>query len=754
MLKKVVVGFGLLVFASPIVASAATLIASPASGTAPLTVTLTANTGSGCNGGNFKLIYGDTTSQDTPIPADSCNPVISRSHTYAAAGTYTVELIDTIASNTVMASTTIIVSSNPILCPAGQHSSGGGCVPDTANGCPALSRNLTRGLSGNDVTALQTFLSSRGFLAAEFITGFYGERTEKAVQQFQSQNELVSSGTPATTGWGVVGPATRAVIARICGGWSGTEILHVTPKSGPKPLNVTFAGVVPNVGNTKLLLEFGDELAQLITPQGSTTPAQLGFSVAHTYTVDGLYTATLKRINANCDVDEVQCIHSSGQPLGSVPVRVGNGGVSLSIGSPGAGLVVAQGQVLRLSWTATGTPSDVASAFWLINQNGQSLGRIVDQKPLTGTYDWTVPSRCSSANGCSNPSDPSVQHVEPGQYRVVGKLYSPASAHPSGDLTPPSAGLEYLAAATSSAFTVSTGIPVDNGTACAKLTYNLGRGNTDAGQGGDVSRLQTFLVALGLLDRENVSGFFGPLTEAAVQKYQIARGLVTSGTPSTTGFGAVGPKTRAAMAKNCDGGGSTLEDLKATPATGKAPLAVTITGSLDLTCSNGDFYLVYGDGDEHQVGANSCHLSISKTHTFTSAGTFEVKLVERTDACGAGVDLPGCTKEKVHAKVSVVVSAATTGTTNTTPVTIMCKHVITSWCTSRTVGDDSEEICSSSNNGGTPSEQETYCWPGGVTDPSSYNGCPSGTHLCSNNTCALEQAYCGTPVTGRPYGWQ
>lgn len=37
--------------------------------------------------------------------------------------------------------------------------------------------------------------------------------------------------------------------------------------------------------------------------------------------------------------------------------------------------------------------------------------------------------------------------------------------------------------------------------------------------------------------------YFGVATETAVQRYQIAKGIVLSGTPATTGFGAIGPTT-------------------------------------------------------------------------------------------------------------------------------------------------------------------------------------------------------------------
>lgn len=45
-----------------------------------------------------------------------------------------------------------------------------------------------------------------------------------------------------------------------------------------------------------------------------------------------------------------------------------------------------------------------------------------------------------------------------------------------------------------------------------------------------------------------LSQYFGRETELAVQRYQARIGLITSGTPETTGYGQLGPKTRAALA--------------------------------------------------------------------------------------------------------------------------------------------------------------------------------------------------------------
>lgn len=44
-----------------------------------------------------------------------------------------------------------------------------------------------------------------------------------------------------------------------------------------------------------------------------------------------------------------------------------------------------------------------------------------------------------------------------------------------------------------------------------------------------------------------VTGYFGPLTEHAVQSWQSMHQIVSSGTAQSTGYGSVGPKTRAAI---------------------------------------------------------------------------------------------------------------------------------------------------------------------------------------------------------------
>ncbi len=87
---------------------------------------------------------------------------------------------------------------------------------------------------------------------------------------------------------------------------------------------------------------------------------------------------------------------------------------------------------------------------------------------------------------------------------------------------------------------------------CPQLNYNLYLDLVDEGTEGEVSKLQKFLAQYSNIYPEgNITGFFGPSTERAVQRWQAQNGVVSSGSPETTGYGVVGPKTREAINKLC-----------------------------------------------------------------------------------------------------------------------------------------------------------------------------------------------------------
>lgn len=85
-------------------------------------------------------------------------------------------------------------------------------TPSSITSAPLLTTTLYLGLRGTAVTTLQTMLIAQGDLGASYATGYFGALTQKAVQQFQCAKNIICSGSPWTTGWGSVGPKTRAAL--------------------------------------------------------------------------------------------------------------------------------------------------------------------------------------------------------------------------------------------------------------------------------------------------------------------------------------------------------------------------------------------------------------------------------------------------------------------------------------------------------------------------------------------------------------
>src|SRR3989344_1931001 len=98
-------------------------------------------------------------------------------------------------------------------------------APVAAAVSPVFNGTLSKGTENADVKRLQTLLnsdpdtrvSSSGIGSSGNETNFFGAATENAVKKFQAKYGIVSSGTPATTGYGAVGPATRAKLLEVFG---------------------------------------------------------------------------------------------------------------------------------------------------------------------------------------------------------------------------------------------------------------------------------------------------------------------------------------------------------------------------------------------------------------------------------------------------------------------------------------------------------------------------------------------------------
>ncbi len=126
----------------------------------------------------------------------------------------------------------------------GQATTGTGSTGSTGGACPVLSRSLQVGSDGADVKSLQVFLNSRattqiaaaGAGSPGHESTYFGGLTKAAVIKFQSANGVSAIG--------IVGPATRAAIAAVCGGSSNPGTPGV-PVSG-NGLKVVLSPDSPN----------------------------------------------------------------------------------------------------------------------------------------------------------------------------------------------------------------------------------------------------------------------------------------------------------------------------------------------------------------------------------------------------------------------------------------------------------------------------------------------------------------------------
>jgi chitodextrinase len=104
------------------------------------------------------------------------------------------------------------------------HASGGGGSSSNTAAVPHFTTDLSPGHRGPLVTDLQNFLTEHGYLASGNATGYFGPLTTQALQNFQRAQGIVTSGTPATTGFGNFGPQTRRAVNSLLGSTSsGTE---------------------------------------------------------------------------------------------------------------------------------------------------------------------------------------------------------------------------------------------------------------------------------------------------------------------------------------------------------------------------------------------------------------------------------------------------------------------------------------------------------------------------------------------------
>ena len=165
----------------------------------------------------------------------------------------------------------------------------------TSGSCVTITVPIGPGSTGSNVTVLQQFLAKdRNMYPEGQVTGYYGTLTTTAVQRFQAKYNIVSSGSPSTTGYGRVGPKTLDVINSMCGVASNNvgAFMQVSPTSGDAPLEVNIQVTVNTTNSCAAAvykLDYGDQSAPntIQVPAGVCQPLQQTY--LHTYAPATLY---------------------------------------------------------------------------------------------------------------------------------------------------------------------------------------------------------------------------------------------------------------------------------------------------------------------------------------------------------------------------------------------------------------------------------------------------------------------------------
>jgi PKD repeat protein len=139
-------------------------------------------------------------------------------------------------------------------------------------------------------------------LSSDYMTGYYGSFTQLAVENFQCALNIVCSGSPATTGWGTIGPRTYAALKGLCrtSPTISKSEFSEWPTEGPPPLMANF-GYIGGTPQGTYTINFGDGGVGVMASGTACASCVVGsaHNAVHTYTADGIYTATLSDSSGN-----------------------------------------------------------------------------------------------------------------------------------------------------------------------------------------------------------------------------------------------------------------------------------------------------------------------------------------------------------------------------------------------------------------------------------------------------------------------
>lgn len=265
----------------------------------------------------------------------------------------------------------------------------------------SLKRDLYRGLAGDDVKVLQTWLAQdKNIYPLGLVTGYFGPATQTAVQKFQSINKIVTSGSEATTGFGKVGPKTRLIltsqfsnkkapIAPITTATTTQTIVAPTPtilssigSSISKYVNNFNSGFSQAVGSNQVIVVSNS----IHHPDPSYPMPPHGEEVVYSVSTDSTSAVKFTSVDINPlvvypgDTQTLKVIISSTNSVSSVKA-----------------VTVLDNKTITLDLVNDGTGTNTWTTFWIVSDTHVNVYKTVftaiDSAGNTGTtnFDWSDP---------------------------------------------------------------------------------------------------------------------------------------------------------------------------------------------------------------------------------------------------------------------------------------------------------------------------------------------------------------------------
>ena len=163
--------------------------------------------------------------------------------------------------------------------------------------------------------------------------------------------------------------------------------------------------------------------------------------------------------------------------------------------------------------------------------------------------------------------------------------------------------------------------------------------------GDDVSRLQMFLKKFPDIYPEGlITGYYGSLTQRATERFQKKYGIVSRGTPQTTGYGLVGPKTRTMLnyllAKQATSAIPAIPTPVATiPEPSSAPATASMTVSTEASGESQPITVVARAASETTQTTQTTNTNTANTNTTNTQQMYTLTITRPTNGTITGTGI-------------------------------------------------------------------------------------------------------------------